>query len=154
MGLRKIQVPVVCVVDGLVAGAGNELVVACDIVIATENAKFVIPAINAGLFPTTPAVLLSRLMNHEKKLKGVLMLAEGLSAEEAYRFGMVTKLVKKEELQKEEEELVAKINNLSAEVLALGKKELYKQSSEPDITEAYKMGIEAMCRNLALKDCN
>jgi enoyl-CoA hydratase/carnithine racemase len=74
MQLTKIEVPVVGILNGIAAAAGCQLLASTDIIIATNISKFTLPAIKNGLFPTTPAVPLSRAINWDKKLMEVLML--------------------------------------------------------------------------------
>lgn len=84
--------PVCAALNGIVAAAGCQLLASVDYLIATRRSEFALPAIQHGLFPTTPAVPLSRVINCDKRLMEVLLLGGTLSASEAYQLGLVNKL--------------------------------------------------------------
>src|ERR1041384_440604 len=85
--LNRISRPVIAVVDGAALGGGCELVAACDIVIASERAKFGQPEIKLGVFPPVAAVLLPRIVG-DKKAREMILLGEGIEAAEALRYGV------------------------------------------------------------------
>src|SRR6185369_15608878 len=78
--LEKISVPVVAVVDGAALGGGCELVAACDLVIASERARFGQPEIKLGVFPPVAAVVLPRIIG--KKAREMILLGETIDAAE------------------------------------------------------------------------
>src|SRR5881409_1087316 len=90
--LGQISRPVIAVVDGPALGGGCELVTACDIVIASERARFGQPEIKLGVFPPVAAILLPRVIG-EKRAREVIMLGEMIDAAEALRLGLVNYLV-------------------------------------------------------------
>src|ERR1044071_4187059 len=73
--LEKISVPVVAVVTGAALGGGCELVAACDLVIASERAKFGQPEIKLGVFPPVAAVLLPRVIG-QKRARELMLTGE------------------------------------------------------------------------------
>jgi len=111
--LNQISKPVVAVVDGPALGGGCELVAACDIVIATERARFGQPEIKLGVFPPVAAVILPRIIG-EKKAREMILLGEIVDADEALRLGLVNYVVPSGELSQQTEALLAKLSELSS----------------------------------------
>lgn len=111
--LNQISKPVVAVVDGPALGGGCELVAACDIVIATERARFGQPEIKLGVFPPVAAVILPRIIG-EKKAREMILLGEIVDADEALRLGLVNYVVPSGELSQHTEALLAKLSELSS----------------------------------------
>src|SRR5256714_12156553 len=82
----------ISLVDGASLGGGCELVAACDIVIASERAKFGQPEINLGVFPPVAAILLPRIIG-EKKAREMILTGEVIDAAEALRYGLANHVV-------------------------------------------------------------
>jgi len=110
--LNQISKPVVGVLDGPALGGGCELVAACDIVIASERARFGQPEIKLGVFPPVAAVLLPRIVG-EKKAREMILLGEIVDAPEALRLGLVNYVVPAAELKQVTENVLAKLRDLS-----------------------------------------
>src|ERR1043165_3978320 len=100
--LNQISKPVVAVVDGPALGGGCELVAACDIVIATERARFGQPEIKLGGFPPVVTVMLPRIIG-EKKARELILLGVIVDADEALRLGLVNYVVASAELSQQTE---------------------------------------------------
>jgi enoyl-CoA hydratase/carnithine racemase len=81
--------PVVAVVQGWAVGGGLELLLNCDIVIAAQSARFMLPEVNAGLFGTGGLLALLPRKIGLAKAKGVLMLGQEFSAREAEQWGLI-----------------------------------------------------------------
>jgi 2-(1,2-epoxy-1,2-dihydrophenyl)acetyl-CoA isomerase len=81
--------PVVAQVQGWAVGAGLELLLNCDIVLAARSAQFKLPEVNAGLFGTGGVLALLPRKIGLAKAKGVLMLGETFTAEQAERWGLI-----------------------------------------------------------------
>ncbi len=119
--IRELLKPVVAMVNGLALGGGCELAMACDIIIAAEDAKFGQPEINVGIIPGGGgSQILTRLIG-EKKAKELIMTGGVLSAKEALGLGLVNKVVPGNELLETVEKLVNKIKTKSPVILKLGK---------------------------------
>ena len=89
--IRNIAKPVVCAVNGVAAGAGANIAICCDIVVATENASFVQAFSKIGLIPDCGGTyFLPRLIGFQKAT-AIMMLGDKVSATEAERLGMIYK---------------------------------------------------------------
>ena len=116
--LAQISKPVVGVVDGAALGGGCELVAACDIVIASDNARFGQPEIKLGVFPPVAAILLPRIIG-DKKAREMILLGEMIDAGEALRLGLVNYVTPGSELSQQTESLLAKLRELSSSSLQI-----------------------------------
>nr|CAH0109740.1 unnamed protein product [Daphnia galeata] len=143
-------IPIVAQVDGIAAAAGCQLVAMCDIVVASTNATFSTPGVNLGLFCSTPGVAVARSI--PMKLASY-MLYTGLpiTAEEAFKAGLVSRVVAAENLENETQQVIESIHKKSLPVIRLGKNFLNRQV-KMDIIEAYKEGESVMVNNLQFQD--
>jgi len=99
--LRGLPMPVICAVNGVAAGAGANLALACDIVIAAQSASFVEAFCRLGLIPDTGGTWhLPRLIGIARAT-GLAMLGEKLSAEKAEQWGLIWRCVPDADLMKE-----------------------------------------------------
>jgi cyclohexa-1,5-dienecarbonyl-CoA hydratase len=114
--LEQTAKPVLAAVDGAALGGGCELVAGCDIVIATERARFGQPEIKLGVFPPVAAVLLPRIIG-EKRARELILTGELIDAPEALRLGLVNYVVPTAELTHKTQEVLAKLRELSAPAL-------------------------------------
>ena len=110
--LQQISKPTVALVDGPALGGGCEIVAACDIVLASERARFGQPEIKLGVFPPIAAVLLPRIIG-EKKAREMILLGEIVDAREALRLGLVNQVTASSELHEQGEALLTKLRELS-----------------------------------------
>lgn len=91
--IRALPKPVICAVNGVAAGAGANLALACDLVLAAKSAKFVQAFAKIGLIPDSGGTwMLPRLVG-EARAKALAMLAIPVPAEEAERIGMIYRAV-------------------------------------------------------------
>src|SRR5882724_3709412 len=116
--LEQIARPTIAIVDGSALGGGCELVAACDIVIASERARFGQPEIKLGVFPPVAAILLPRVIG-EKRARELILLGDMIDAAEALRLGLVNYVVPGVELEPKLQSVLAKIRDLSAAALAM-----------------------------------
>lgn len=124
--LHEIPQPVIAGVHGIATAAGCQLVAACDLAIATENARFATPGVKIGFFCTTPMVPLSRAVGRKKALE-MLFTGEFVSAHEAMQFGLVNQIVPADELDDAIRRLADHICQFSREVVGAGKATFYHQ---------------------------
>jgi 2-(1,2-epoxy-1,2-dihydrophenyl)acetyl-CoA isomerase len=104
--LRSLPLPVVAAVNGVAAGAGVSLALACDLVIATKSASFILSFAKLGLIPDTGGTFfLPRLVGTARAL-GLALLGERLSAEQAAAWGLIWRCVEDEVFEDAIEELV------------------------------------------------
>lgn len=114
--LEQAAKPTIAVVDGAALGGGCEMVAACDIVIASERARFGQPEIKLGVFPPIAAVLLPRIIG-EKRARELILTGELIDAQEALRLGLVNAVVPQAELGQKAQDVLVKLRELSAPAL-------------------------------------
>jgi len=115
-----LKVPSISVVNGSALGGGCELAVYCDMVMATEKAKFGQPEIQVGVFPPIAALAFPRMMGRKKALE-LILSGDVISAQEALALGMINKIVPEASLAEEVNRFVEKFKRLSGIVLKLTK---------------------------------
>lgn len=142
--------PVVAKVAGVATAAGCQLVAACDLAVASQDARFATPGVDIGLFCSTPAVPLVRTIA-PKHAMGMLLTGRLHSAQEAWRFGLVNEVVPAGELDAAVGRLADELAAKPAAVIAAGKATLRRQWSLP-LTEAYEIAGRAMIEGLAAPD--
>lgn len=128
--IAKMKKPVIAQVQGYALANGAGLVFACDMAIAAENAKFGTTAINVGLICLGPAVPLSRLVGRKKVLE-MILTGEIISAQEAYQFGLVNKVVPDDKLEMETMNLANALASKSPLALQIGKFGVYQMQDIP-----------------------
>jgi cyclohexa-1,5-dienecarbonyl-CoA hydratase len=111
--LKNLGKPSIAVVNGVALGGGCELVAGCDMAIACDKAKFGQPEIVLGGLAPAAAALFPRMIG-EKKAFEMILLGESITAQEAYRIGLINKVVPEEELDKAAEELARKFLDKSS----------------------------------------
>src|SRR5712664_2050250 len=116
--LAQISRPVIAVVDGPALGGGCELVAACDIVIASERARFGQPEIKLGVFPPVAAILLPRIIG-EKRARELILTGDLIDAAEALRLGLVNYVLASAELEQKTENILTKLRELSGSSLTM-----------------------------------
>ena len=98
LALKALPMPVICAVNGVAAGAGANLALACDIVLAGKSASFVEVFCKLGLIPDTGGTWhLPRLVGHARAM-GMALLGEKITAEKAEQWGLIWKCVPDEAL--------------------------------------------------------
>ena len=96
--IRKIEKPVVCAVNGVAAGAGANLALACDIVLASSSASFIQSFAKVGLIPDSGGTFLLPRLVGLARATAMTMLGEKISAAQALEFGMIYKVCEPGEL--------------------------------------------------------
>ena len=147
---RGLPQPVIAQVQGLATAAGCQLVASCDLVMASEEAAFATPGVKIGLFCTTPAVALSRVVPTKKSLE-MLLTGTPLTAREALQVGLVNHVVPAAELESATWDLAKRIASASSSTLRLGKRAFYAQLGFQR-AQAYEYAQECMVNNLAAHD--
>lgn len=143
---REIPKPIIAMVNGLALGAGMELAMACDMIIASEAAKFGQPEIKVGLIPGGGGTqVLPRLVG-EKRAKELVFTGNIISADEAMRIGLINRVVPKEKLRESVEELVVNLLQKSPIILKFAKMAVNK-TMEMSLSAglAYESDLCALC---------
>lgn len=123
--MRELPKPIVCAVNGVAAGAGANIALACDLVLAARSASFVQAFSRIGLVPDSGGTyFLPRLVGMARAM-GLALLAEKLSAEDAERIGLVWKVFDDSSLSKEAIDLAARLATGPTRGYGLLKKALY-----------------------------
>jgi enoyl-CoA hydratase/carnithine racemase len=122
--------PTVARVNGSCVAGGTGFMLACDIVIASDSAKFGTPEVNVGLFPMMIGALIFRNVLRKRAMEMVL-LGEKLTAEEALRMGMVTRVVSHEKLDEEVDAVLKSLALKSPIGLRIGKRAFYEMADMP-----------------------
>jgi enoyl-CoA hydratase/carnithine racemase len=148
--IQSIPQPVIAQVHGIATAAGCQLTATCDLVVASEDARFATPGVKIGLFCSTPMVALSRAIGQKKAME-MLLTGEFASAEEALAEGLVNKVVPAEELEAETRKLAEKIAEASPLVVGVGKGAFYRQLEMPT-EQAYAYTKEVMSFNATFAD--
>lgn len=129
-------------------GGGCELAIFCDLVISAESGKFGQPEIQVGVFPPIAAQLMPRIIGR-KAAMDLILSGRVISAEEALRIGLINKVVKNEDLERETDALLKPYLGLSAEVLRLAKKAVTKglmDELEPSLRSIEKVYLDELMK--------
>ena len=118
--MDKLGVPSIAVVNGAALGGGCELALYCDMVLATEKAKFGQPEIQVGVIPPIAALILPRIMGRKKAME-LILAGETIGSQEALTLGLVNKIVPEASLSQEVEVFIGKFTKLSGVVLRMAK---------------------------------
>jgi len=148
--ITRLPKPVIARVHGIATAAGCQLAASCDLVVASEDARFATPGVNIGLFCSTPMVALSRAVGRKPAME-MLLTGDFVDASRARELGLVNRVVPRAELDAEVARLAKQIAGKSARVLAIGKEAFYRQA-ELGIAEAYGYASEVMTRNMLARD--
>ncbi len=137
--------PVIAAVNGYAIGGGLELAMSCDIIIASDNAKFGQGEINVGAIPGVGGTQrLPRLVGL-KKAKEMIFTGELVDAKTALEMGLVNHVVPKSELMKSVEELVSKIATKSPLIITLAKEALNRSAAGLKDGLDYENTLFALC---------
>jgi 2-(1,2-epoxy-1,2-dihydrophenyl)acetyl-CoA isomerase len=146
LGLRALPLPVVCAVNGVAAGAGCNLALACDIVLAARSARFIELFSRIGLIPDAGGTYaLPRSIGLARAL-AVSMLAEPISAEDAASWGLIWKCVDDERLMPEATQLARGLASGPTRAYALTKQAMYASSNH---TLEQQLALEAQLQREA-----
>ncbi|MEM8837933.1 MAG: 2-(1,2-epoxy-1,2-dihydrophenyl)acetyl-CoA isomerase PaaG [Pseudomonadota bacterium] len=99
--IRSLEKPVICAVNGVAAGAGANIALSCDLVIAKKSAKFIQAFCKLGLVPDSGGTFTVTRLIGEARAKALMLTGEPIMAEEAERIGMIWKAVEDDHLMDE-----------------------------------------------------
>jgi enoyl-CoA hydratase/carnithine racemase len=150
LSLTRLPQPVIALVDGIATAAGCQLVAACDLALATTNARFATSGIKYGLFCSTPMVAVSRNVPRKAAME-MLFTGDFIEAEDAHRLGLVNQVVAPDKLEEAFDALLARLLDKPREVLALGKRAFYRQL-EMGLEDAYDFTTQVIVDNALGRD--
>jgi enoyl-CoA hydratase/carnithine racemase len=148
--IQAIPQPVIAEVQGVATAAGCQLVAACDLAIAAEDAWFATPGVKIGLFCTTPMVALTRAIGRKRALQ-MLLTGDPVDARTAADWGLINQVVPAAGLAEATRKLAAKVAGSSSLVVAIGKQAFYTQI-DLDQQKAYAYAKEVMSMNAMAAD--
>lgn len=150
--LRQMEKPVVAAVNGAAAGAGANLALACDVVVASESAFFVQAFSHIGLVPDTGGTfMLPRLVGFQKA-SALMMLGERLSATDAERLGMIYKVYADANFLEQAEALARRLAEMPTKALAYTK-HLLNRSFTSNLDEQLELERDWQHKAAATQDC-
>jgi len=137
--LRALPLPVICAVNGVAAGAGANLALACDLVVATRSASFIEPFCKLGLIPDTGGTyFLPRLVGTARAM-GLALLGDKLTAEQAADWGLIWKCIDDDLFVAEVEKLATQLASGPTKGFARTKQAIY---ASPDNTLDAQLDLE------------
>jgi 2-(1,2-epoxy-1,2-dihydrophenyl)acetyl-CoA isomerase len=154
----RLERPVVCAVNGVAAGAGANLAFNCDIVLAARSAQFLEPFCRLGLVPDAGGTYILPRLVGSARARGLALLGEPLSAEQAAAWGLIWRVVDDERLMEEATALARRLATQATKGLGLIKRALVASATnsldaqldlERDLqreagrTEDYREGVAA-----------
>jgi enoyl-CoA hydratase/carnithine racemase len=148
--IHRVPQPVIARVHGVATAAGCQLVAACDLAVAADDARFATPGVKIGLFCSTPMVPLSRAIGRKRALE-MLLTGELIDAQKALDWGLVNLVVPQDALDDAVAELTEKIARSSPLTVAIGKEAFYAQI-ELDEHRAYDLTKSVMAMNALAGD--
>lgn len=148
--INRLPQPVIARVHGIATAAGCQLVAACDLAVASDNARFATSGINVGLFCATPGVALSRNLSRKQALE-LLLTGDFIDAPTALRQGLINRIAPLDQLDAAVWQLADSIRGKSPLAIAMGK-ELFYQQLELGLEAAYARASEVMACNMNSED--
>ena len=136
--IRNIEKPIVAAVNGVAAGAGASIALACDITVATESATFVQAFSKIGLIPDSGATFILPRLVGRQKAAALMMTAESVTATDAEKMGMIYKTYSNDNFEKESWKLVSRLAKMPTKALGLTKK-LLNESINNDLEKQLNM---------------
>ncbi|RJG25527.1 enoyl-CoA hydratase-related protein [Paenibacillus thiaminolyticus] len=144
--IRNTELPVIASVNGVAAGAGMSLALACDLRVMSERAYFVSAFVNIGLVPDSGGCyFLPRLVGLAKAME-IATIRDRVTAEEAHRIGLVNRICSAERLDEEADALAAKLAQLPTRAVGLMKRTM-NRGLEMDLAQTLEQ--EAYAQEIA-----
>ena len=148
--IRNIEKPIIAAVNGVAAGAGANIALACDIVVTTDHASFIQAFSKIGLIPDSAGTFfLPRLIGFQRAT-ALMMLGDKVTAEEALRMGLIYKILPVAFFEEETMELATTLANMPTKALGLTKRLLNQSMTnnlEQQLALESDLQIEASSSN-------
>ena len=148
--IMKSPQPVIAQIPGVAAAAGCQLVATCDLAIASNEAVFITPGVNIGLFCSTPMVAVSRNLSNKHSME-MLLTGELISSDKAAKIGLINDVIEINELKDFVLDKAKKISKKSSVTLKIGKEAFYKQL-DMKLSDAYDYASKVMVQNMLKLD--
>lgn len=149
--LRRLEKPVVAVVHGRALAGGCGLATACDLVLATESARFGYPEVKLGFVPAMVTAILRRNLG-EKRAFELMTVGDEIDAAEAARLGLVNRVFADGDFERETSDFLTMLAGRSASALALSKRLLYGTETQ-SFEAAIAAGAEINALARMTEDC-
>jgi 2-(1,2-epoxy-1,2-dihydrophenyl)acetyl-CoA isomerase len=144
--IKSINKPIIAAVNGVAAGAGANIALSCDLVVASNKASFIQAFSKIGLKPDSVGTFFLPRLIVFQKASALMMLGDKVTAEEAEELGMIFKVISSESFNEEVEKLAVKLANMPTKALGLIKELLNKSITntlEQQLELEGKLQIEA-----------
>ena len=148
--IMKSPQPVIAQIPGVAAAAGCQLVATCDLAIASNEAVFITPGVNIGLFCSTPMVAVSRNLSNKHSME-MLLTGELISSDKAAKIGLINDVIEINKLKDFTLDKAKKISKKSSVTLKIGKEAFYKQL-DMKLSDAYDYASKVMVQNMLKLD--
>lgn len=142
--------PVIAEVDGVATAAGCQLVASCDLAFASDRSRFGVNGIDVGLFCSTPAVALTRVVKPKRAME-MLLTGEMIDVATALDIGLINRAVPSDELRATVDRCAAQIASKSPYAVRLGKKAVREQTGL-NLANAYDVASRAIVDNMLAAD--
>jgi len=149
--VEKLEKPVIAAVNGFCLGGGCEIAMGCDIIVASEKAKFGQTEINIGIIPGGGGTQRLQRLIGACRAKELIFTGDIIRAEEADRIGLVNRVVPMDELMPTAKEIAAKIASKSAAALKLAKTAI-NRGMQTNLESGLKYEYELYSISLSLED--
>ncbi|MEP7252944.1 MAG: enoyl-CoA hydratase-related protein [Ginsengibacter sp.] len=149
--IRNLNKPVVAAVNGVAAGAGANIALCCDVVIATQSAFFIQAFSKIGLVPDNGGTFFLPRLAGFQKASALMMLGDKVSATEAERIGMIYKFFPDSSFKQESEKIAVILAELPTKALAYTKEALNKSITQ-NLEDQLKTEDELQQKAGATKD--
>ena len=150
LAIARHPAPVIAAVHGIATAAGCQLVAACDLAVAAEDARFATSGVNLGLFCSTPGVALARAVPRKAALE-MLLTGAFVDAETARTMGLVNRVVPQASLHVATTALAETIAAKEKAAITIGKRAFYRQIEAP-LEGAYAIAADAMAENMCVPE--
>lgn len=146
LAIQRMPQPVIAKVHGIATAAGCQLVAACDLAVAADDARFATSGINYGLFCATPGVPVSRNVARKRAFE-MLFTGDFIDAATALDWGLINRVVPPGELDGATRSLAGRLLDKPRDVVAAGKAFFYRQL-EASIERAYDVASRHITDNM------
>ncbi len=140
--IRNLHKPVVCAVNGVAAGAGANIALACDVVVAAASASFIQAFSKIGLIPDSGGTFFLPRLVGTGKAAALMMLGDKVNAADAEKMGMIYRCIQDEQLSSASAELAQTLASMPTRAIGLTKKLLNQSMNNTLEAQLHAEGIE------------